>query len=116
MVVERHLALTRALETVKVGEDFPRKEDLSSALKKGRISKQREVGKFDLCPNDNGPTTWTGQIPEGQQREMKVEKQVENLKVQPSAWVTGYVLGAGALVKGDNQCTKQHFWKMNFHM
>lgn len=38
LVVERHLALIIALETVKFGQGFLRKEVLSSAIKKGRIS------------------------------------------------------------------------------
>lgn len=90
----------RALKTVKFGEGFLRKEILLSALKKGRISKQREVGEFYLCPKDSGPTAWTGQTLEGQQREMKVEEQVEACRVQPSAGLTRCFLGFGELVKG----------------
>ena len=57
-----------AQENVKFGDCFPRKEDLSSDLKEGRISKGRErLGTSDLYPKPMAQQLGSGRLCEGQQ-------------------------------------------------
>lgn len=90
----------------------PRKEDLSSDLKEGRISKGRErMGTSDLYPKPMAQQLGSGRLYEGQQWDGEVEGWGVNLSVHPSLGLTGYFLEVG--VPRVMLCMQQHFRKVN---